>query len=220
MLVVDDSPAIRELVSVFLVDEGFRVATANDGHEALARFAELSPDVALVDITMPGMSGIQLVQRLRRTSQVPIIFLTAMAGTSSVVGGLDLGADDYITKPFHPDELAARVRAVLRRERDDSGPTTMWVGPDLEVDLERRLLRHSGELVQLGRTEWGLLRELAVNAGKVCLNADLLRAVWGPEYVNDAQVLRICVSRLRRKLGARAGQAGPIPGRTTTSATP
>jgi DNA-binding response OmpR family regulator len=211
VLVVDDSAAIRELVSVFLTDEGYRVETATDAADALERFADIAPDVALVDITMPGMSGVQLVQQLRQMSSVPMIFLTAMAGTTSVVSGLDVGADDYITKPFHPDELAARVRAVLRRERpESSGPVTMWLGADLEVDLERRLLRYRGDLVQLGRTEWGLLRELAVNAGKVCLNADLLRAVWGPEYVNDAQVLRICVSRLRRKLGARAGETGPI----------
>jgi len=210
VLVVDDSPAIRELVAVFLTDEGYRVETASDAADALVMFEEVSPDVALIDITMPGMNGIQLVERLRQTSATPVIFLTAMGGTSSVVAGLDLGADDYITKPFHPDELAARVRAVLRRERGEQSSGKLRLGAGWEIDLERRLLRYRGELVQLGRTEWGLLRQLAINAGKVCLNAELLRAVWGPEYVSDAQVLRICVSRLRRKLGARAGQTGPI----------
>jgi DNA-binding response OmpR family regulator len=210
ILLVDDSPAIRELVSVFLSDEGYRVTAAVDAAEALEKIAESEPDLAIVDIMMPGMSGLELVRRLRTTTLMPVIFLTAVVGSERRAEGLDLGADDYITKPFHPDELAARVRAVLRRGRDGANQGLMDIGSGLQVDLERRLLLRDGQLIALGRTEWNLLRYLAVNAGKVCMNGDLLRAVWGPEYASEAQILRICVSRLRRKLGARAGEGGPI----------
>jgi DNA-binding response OmpR family regulator len=210
ILLADDSPAIRELVSVFLADEGYRVTAAVDAADALERIAEAEPDLAIVDIMMPGMSGLDLVRRLRTTTSLPVIFLTAMGANERRVEGLDLGADDYITKPFHPDELAARVRAVLRRGRDGANQGLMELGSGLQVDLERRLLLRDGQLVALGRTEWHLLRYLAVNAGKVCMNGDLLRAIWGPEYAAEAQILRICVSRLRRKLGARAGEGGPI----------
>ncbi len=210
VLLVDDSPAIRELVSLFLADEGYSVTAASDARDALEKVDEVQPDVALVDVMMPGMDGFQLVEALRSRRSLPVIFLTAVGTTESRVRGLDMGADDYVTKPFHPDELAARVRAVLRRGQRGGGAGPLRLGNGWEIDLERRLLRHKGTLVQLGRTEWGLLRQLALNPGKVCLNADLLRAVWGPEYVSDPQILRICVSRLRRKLGAVAGDTGPI----------
>ena len=141
---------------------------------------------------------------------MPVILLTAKGATSDKAKGLDLGADDYIAKPFHPDELAARVRAVLRRASGVSPGAGIVAFGDIEIDLERRLLRRGGELVPLSRTEWLLLQHLAAHAGKVVLHSELLTKVWGPEYRDDLQYLRVWISRVRRKLGALPGEPGPI----------
>jgi two-component system KDP operon response regulator KdpE len=141
---------------------------------------------------------------------VAVVLLTAKGSIADKAKGLDLGADDYIAKPFHPDELAARVRAVIRRSSGATPGRSIVAFDDIEIDLERRLVTRRGELVQLSRTEWLLLQHLAANAGKVILHTELLTKVWGPEYRDDVQYLRVWVSRVRRKLGAKPGQPGRI----------
>jgi two-component system KDP operon response regulator KdpE len=210
VLVADDEPRITKLVAVTLSDEGFRVVTAGGGEEALRKAEEIRPDIVLLDIVMPDLDGIEVMRQLREFRSVPVILLTAKGSTADKAKGLDLGADDYIAKPFHPDELAARVRAVLRRAAGvTAGRGIVHIG-DIEIDLERRMMSKAGEPVQLSRTEWLLLQHLAANANKVVLHSELLTKVWGPEYRDDLQYLRVWVSRVRRKLGAAPGEAGPI----------
>ena len=210
VLVADDEQRITKLVSMALTDEGFRVVTAAGGEEALAKAEEVRPDIVLLDIVMPDLDGIEVMRQIRERRPVPVILLTAKGSAAEKAKGLDQGADDYIAKPFHLDELAARVRAVLRRA---SGVAT-GVGPvqfdDVVIDLERRIVTRDGNTVELSRTEWLLLQHLASNAGKVVLHTELLTKVWGPEYRDDLQYLRVWVSRVRRKLGAKPGEPGRI----------
>ena len=210
VLVADDEPRITKLVAIALSEEGFRVITASSGEEAIRKAEEYRPDVVLLDIVMPDLDGIEVMGQLREGRPVPVILLTAKGSTADKAKGLDLGADDYIAKPFHPDELAARVRAVLRRSTGASPGAGVIRFDDVEIDLERRMVRRAGELVQLSRTEWLLLQHLAANAGKVVLHTELLTKVWGPEYRDDLQYLRVWVSRVRRKLGAEPGEPGRI----------
>jgi two-component system KDP operon response regulator KdpE len=210
VLVADDEQRITKLVSMALTDEGFRVVTASGGEEALVKAEEVRPDIVLLDIVMPDLDGIEVMRQIREHRPVPVILLTAKGSASDKAKGLDLGADDYIAKPFHLDELAARVRAVLRRALGASGATGAVRFDDIEIDLERRMVTRGGELVELSRTEWLLLQHLAANAGKVVLHTELLTKVWGPEYRDDLQYLRVWVSRVRRKLGAKPGEPGRI----------
>jgi two-component system KDP operon response regulator KdpE len=210
VLVADDEPRITKLVSIALGEEGFRVVTASSGAEALQKAEEIRPDIVLLDIVMPDMDGIEVMRQLRERRPVPVILLTAKGSISDKAKGLDLGADDYIAKPFHPDELAARVRAVLRRSDGGSPGSGVLKFDDVEIDLERRLVTRAGQLVQLSRTEWLLLQHLAANPGKVVLHTELLTKVWGPEYRDDLQYLRVWVSRVRRKLGSEPGDPGRI----------
>ena len=210
VLVADDEPRITKLVSLALRDEGFRVVTASGGEEALARAEEVRPDIVLLDIVMPGMDGIEVMRQLREHRPVPVILLTARGSTAEKTKGLDLGAEDYVAKPFDLDELAARVRAVLRRATGVAPGDGVVAFDDIQIDLERRLVSRDGELIQLSRTEWLLLQHLAANAGKVVLHTELLTKVWGPEYRDDLQYLRVWISRVRRKLGAKPGEPGRI----------
>jgi two-component system, OmpR family, KDP operon response regulator KdpE len=210
VLVADDEPRITKLVAIALSEEGFRVVTANGGEQALQKAEEVRPDIVLLDIVMPDLDGIEVMRQLRERRPVPVILLTAKGSTADKAKGLDLGADDYIAKPFHPDELAARVRAVIRRSGGAEPGAGVIKFDDVEIDLERRMVTRSGELVQLSRTEWLLLQHLAANAGKVVLHTELLTKVWGPEYRDDLQYLRVWVSRVRRKLGAAPGEPGRI----------
>ena len=210
VLVADDEPRITKLVSIALTGEGFRVVTAGGGEEALVRAEEIRPDIVLLDIVMPDLDGIEVMRRLRERRAVPVILLTAKGSATDKAKGLDLGADDYIAKPFHPDELAARVRAVIRRSTGLGPGAGVIRFDDEEIDLERRTVTRGGELVALSRTEWLLLQHLATNDGKVVLHTELLTKVWGPAYRDDLQYLRVWVSRVRRKLGARPGEAGRI----------
>lgn len=210
VLVADDEPRITKLVSIVLAEEGFRVITANGGEDALLKAEEFRPDIILLDIVMPDLDGIEVMRQLRERRPVPVILLTAKGSTADKSRGLDLGADDYVAKPFHPDELAARVRAVLRRSSGAGPGAGVLAFDDIEIDLERRLVRRDGELVQMSRTEWLLLQHLAANPGKVVLHTELLTKVWGPEYRDDLQYLRVWVSRVRRKLGSEPGDPGRI----------
>jgi len=200
VLAVDDEAGILRLIKLELSTQGFRVITAAGGEEALRVAEEQRPDIALLDIVMPEMTGLELMRKLRERSNIPVILLTAKGSESDKVRGLELGADDYLAKPFSPDELSARVRAVLRRTVGSSGAENVVHVGGIEVDLNRRLVKRDGKIVTLTRTEWMLLQHLAANVGKIMLNAELLSKVWGPEYRDDLQYLRVWVSRLRRKL--------------------
>ena len=201
LLLVDDDLAIQRLVKLELEEQGVRVVTTGTGREALAAFSESRPDIVVLDLGLPDMSGLDVLAAIRERSGTPVIVLTGRRGTDDRVRGLDLGADDYVVKPFAPEELGARVRAVLRREtrgNADAG-ATLQVGR-FEVDLDRRLVSDNGEVVPLTRTEWALLQFLAENPGKVMLSEQILSHVWGPEYIDDRQYLRVWVSRVRKKL--------------------
>jgi two-component system KDP operon response regulator KdpE len=200
VLAVDDESGILRLIKLELSSQGFRVVTADDGTSALRMAEEHRPDIVLLDIVMPDMTGLEVMRRLRERVNTPVILLTAKGSDSDKVKGLEMGADDYIAKPFSPEELSARVRAVLRRAVGSSSTENIVRAGSVEVDLNRRLVKRDGELVTLTRTEWMLLQHLAANAGKIMLNAELLSKVWGPEYRDDLQYLRVWVSRLRRKL--------------------
>ena len=200
VLAVDDEAGILRLIKLELTTQGFRVVTASSGEEALRMAEEQRPDIALLDIVMPEMTGLEVMRRLRERSSIPVILLTAKGSESDKVRGLELGADDYLAKPFSPDELSARVRAVLRRSVGSSSAENIVHVGSVEVDLNRRLVKRSGKIVTLTRTEWMLLQHLAANVGKIMLNAELLSKVWGPEYRDGLQYLRVWVSRLRRKL--------------------
>ncbi len=201
VLAVDDEPGVLRLIKLELSTQGLRVITATDGEEGLRMAEQQRPDLIVLDIMMPDISGLEVMRRLRERSSVPIILLTAKDHDQDKVRGLDLGADDYLIKPFNPEELSARVRAILRRGiRTTDGEENIINIGDVEIDLTRRLVKKHGDVVSLTRTEWMLLQQLAANAGKVMLNTELLSKVWGPEYRDDLQYLRVWVSRLRGKL--------------------
>jgi two-component system KDP operon response regulator KdpE len=204
ILVVEDEPRVVRLVSEVLKAVGYRVVAAAGGESAIEMYALEQPDLVLLDILLPhGPDGYEVCRRIREFSNVPVIMLTAKARESEILQGFDAGADDYLTKPFSAKELVARVRAVLRRsERSEEGvPGTLQCG-ELEIDFARRTVQVRGEAVHLTRTEYALLRELALHANRVVTHGDLLTAVWGPEYRNDVDYLRAYVRYLRRKLEA------------------
>jgi two-component system, OmpR family, KDP operon response regulator KdpE len=200
VLAVDDEAGILRLIKLELAAQGLRVITAPNGEEALRVAEEQRPDIVLLDILMPEMTGLEVMRRMRERSDAPVILVTAKDSEADKVSGLEQGADDYIVKPFSPEELAARIRAVMRRSSGASPTERLVQAADVEIDLNRRVVTRDGEPVTLTRTEWLLLQHLAANAGKVLLNSELLIKVWGPEYRDDLQYLRVWVSRLRRKL--------------------
>jgi two-component system KDP operon response regulator KdpE len=202
ILVVDDEPAIVRLIRAELQSEGYTVITAGRGEEALARLEDDNPDLVILDLMLPGIDGFETLRRIRQQSRLPVIMLTARAGDADKLRGLHSGADDYITKPFNPEELTARVEAVLRRTEGSvpSGQHSVLRYPNLEIDLERRRVKVNGDEVRLSRTEWALLQQLASNAGRVMLHGELLSRVWGPEFRDEVRYLRMWISRLRAKL--------------------
>jgi two-component system KDP operon response regulator KdpE len=206
ILVVDDEPAVVRLVRATLGANGFAVITADRGEQALDLLEQDRPDLIVLDLMMPGMDGFETLRHIRESTSVPVIMLTARAGDADKLRGLQGGADDYVTKPFNPDELVARIEAVLRRT---AGATPRaGVGrlryPGLEIDLERRRVIVEGAEVRLSRTEWELLAQLAGNAGRVMLHGELLSRIWGPEFRDETHYLRTWISRLRAKLEPNA----------------
>jgi two-component system KDP operon response regulator KdpE len=204
ILVVDDDPRLLRLVRVNLERAGFDVSTASGGAAALDEMAAAPPDLAVLDVTMPGIDGFTLTQKIREVSNLPIIMLTAMSEQSQKVHGLEIGADDYLTKPFDPDELIARIRALLRRSQQ-SGPLenesqNVVEAGDLTIDFVRRRVERGGEVIKLTPTEYKLLQVLAQQAGKVIPHTDLLSKVWGPEYRDDTDYLWVYIRYLRQKL--------------------
>ena len=204
ILVVDDEPRVVRLVTEVLRAMGYQVVAAASGRSGIEMVALEQPDLVLLDILLPqGPDGYEVCRRIREFSEVPVIMLTARAQEADMLRGFDMGADDYLTKPFSAKELVARVKAVLRRSRrTGEALSTLLACGDLEIDFARRTVRAHGEQVQLTRTEYALLRQLALNANKVMLHRELLAEVWGPEYLDDVDYLRAYIRYLRRKLEA------------------
>ena len=202
ILVVDDELSIIKFLRANLESKGYEVLTAINGAEALQTFEMELPDLVILDIMMPKMDGFEVCRRLREWSQTPIIMLSARGDESDKVKCLDLGADDYITKPFGKDELIARVRAVTRRtETAASMPTQpSFTSGDLEISFAQRRVTVAGKEVKLTPTEYTLLQEFVLNAGKVLTHTHLLNKVWGPEYSEEREYLHVFVRRLRAKL--------------------
>jgi two-component system KDP operon response regulator KdpE len=204
ILIVDDEPKVVRLVTEILRTVGYQVVAANSGESAVEVVALEQPDLVLLDVMLPrGPDGYEVCRRLREFSDVPVIMLTAKAQESDVLRGFDAGADDYLTKPFSAKELVARVRAVLRRSAhpEEAVAGTFECG-ELQINFASRMVRMRGQQVSLTRTEYELLRQLALNVNRVLLHGDLLTAVWGPEYRDDIDYLRAYVRYLRRKLEA------------------
>ena len=200
ILAVEDDERIRTAVRFALEDEGWIVDEAENGEDALDQFTRAPADVVLIDIMLPGIDGFELCRSIRRTSDVPIVMVTARADTHDVVAGLEAGADDYLTKPFAPKELSARIRALLRRIRT-SGPDTQTVRVgDLEIAPEQGMVKRAGEEVHLTKTEFRLLCELASSPGKVFSREHLLERVWGYGYFGDGRLVDVHVRRLRTKV--------------------
>lgn len=201
VLVVDDDRALRELLTDYLGRIGMEVVGAADGHAGLALLASRSPDIVLLDVTMPGLTGWQTLARIRADSAVPVIMLTARGDESDVLLGFAGGADDYVTKPFSFAQLAARIKAILDRTSPDrmAGGGVLRAA-DLEVDLERHRVLRAGQLVELTPTEFRILEVLIREPGKVMSARQIVAEVWGPEYGEETGYIRRYVWHLRRKL--------------------
>jgi two-component system KDP operon response regulator KdpE len=197
VLVVDDEPQILRAVERALRARGYEVVTAGDGRAAVAEVGDGEPDLVVLDLNLPHMDGLTACREIRRTSKVPILVLSVREAEEDKVAALDLGADDYLTKPFGTAELLARVRALLRRSGGDADGRR-FVIDDTEIDLDARRARRGGEEIRLTATEWKLVEALASQPGKLRTHEWLLDRVWGPGY--DLEVLRVFVSQLRRKL--------------------
>lgn len=205
VLTADDDPQLLRLMSRNLQLEGYEVLAASDGQQALEQIEQQLPDLVLLDVMMPKLDGFAVCQRVREFSAVPIIIVTARGQDQDKVRGLDLGADDYLTKPFSIDELLARVRAVLRRaqfatkENAQTLQATMTTG-ELTIDFSQHLVTLAGKEIALTPTEYRLLAYLGQNAGRILTQDLLLEHVWGPEYLGEGHMLQVNINRLRRKL--------------------
>ena len=203
VLVVEDEESFSEALDYLLRKEGYEVAVATSGPDALAEFDRGGADVVLLDLMLPGLSGLEVCQKLRQTSTVPVIMLTAKDAEIDKVVGLELGADDYMTKPFSSRELLARIRAVLRRQGDRGAELPMTgvleAGP-VRMDVERHVVSVSGEPISLPLKEFELLELLLRNAGRVLTRGQLIDRIWGADYVGDTKTLDVHVKRLRAKI--------------------
>lgn len=204
VLVVDDEPKIIRFLKTTLNLSGYDLLTATTGEEALELFEAEKPDLLILDLGLPGIDGFEVLRRIREYSIVPVIILTARDDEKDKVTGLELGADDYLTKPFGSAELEARIQAVLRRVdwSPQQNDLLDYSHNDLDVDFRRRRVTMRDDDIHLTPTEYELLRVLITHAGQVMLHGDLLARVWGQEYRNDLAILRVNISRLRQKLEA------------------
>jgi two-component system KDP operon response regulator KdpE len=200
VLIIDDDAEIRRVLRTGLTARGYAVDEATGGHEGLQKLRHRQADVVLLDLSMPDVDGMQVIRQVRQRSNVPIIVLSVESDEQQKVRALDLGADDYLTKPFGTDELLARMRVALRRAGATDSAAPIFRMGDLAVDLERRLVTLKGEPVALTPIEYGLLKMLTEHAGKVLTRRMLLRSVWGPDYEAAAHYLHVYIARLRRKL--------------------
>jgi two-component system OmpR family response regulator len=208
VLVVDDEDHIVELARIYLTREGYQVESVTDGAQALHRFAQVKPDLVVLDIMLPGVDGLTICREIRKQSQVPIIMLTARDEVTDKVVGLELGADDYLTKPFHPQELVARAKALVRRARLEPDQPKLIRAGRLEVDLERHEVRFGEGRVQLRPKEFDLLSLLAKHPGRVFQRSELLDLVWGYDFPGYTRTVDVHVQQLREKLAA-GGVADP-----------
>lgn len=200
ILTVEDDERIRTAVKLALEDEGWQVDEAATGEDALTAFTRQAADVVLIDIMLPGIDGFDVCRSIRRVSDVPIVMVTARADTHDVVAGLEAGADDYLTKPFAPKELSARIRALLRRVRTTDPGARHLVFDDLEIIPDEGVVRLAGEEVHLTKTEFRLLVELGSNPGRVFSREVLLERVWGYGYFGDGRLVDVHIRRLRTKI--------------------
>ncbi len=198
VLVVDDEPAIRRFLHASLVAHGYEIFEASTGHEALSGAAAHHPDLIILDLGLPDVEGIEVTRQLREWSKIPIIILSVRERESEKIAALDAGADDYLTKPFGIGELIARMRAALRHTTTET--ESVFILAELKMDLGRHLVTLSDHEVQLTPTEYNLLRVLVMNAGKVITHHQLLRQVWGVGFEEEAHMLRVNISNLRRKI--------------------
>jgi len=199
ILVIDDEESIRRFLALALSAQSYNIILAASGKEGIASAVVQKPDVIILDLGLPDMDGVEVTRAIRAWAQTPIIILSVRGSESDKIAALDAGADDYLTKPFGIGELLARLRAALRRSINTTGEPSFKTG-DLEVDLERRVIKISGHELQLTPNEYGLLKVLAVDAGKVMTHKHLLNAVWGPEYIGEFHLLHVNISNLRRKI--------------------
>jgi two-component system KDP operon response regulator KdpE len=202
ILVVDDEERVLHFLSSKLKASGYEVITASNGVQGLEQVQFQEPDLIVLDLLMPKMDGVEVLRELRNFSAVPVIVLTAMGADTDRIKGLQMGADDYLPKPFNPDELVARIEAIKRRINLDARlnvPEVVTLGHVI-VDFKRRSISVHDKEQHLPRTEWLLLSQLINNTGRLMLYEDLLTQIWGPEYRNDVQLLRTGISRLRSKL--------------------
>lgn len=202
ILIVDDDPGLVKFVRANLRVRGYQTAVAMDGNEALNSVEEKVPDLIILDINLPGVSGFDVCQQIREWSQVPIIMLSARIDESDKVKALDIGADDYIVKPFGIDELLARIRAVLRRRETTPSESvkSVFVSGDLKVNFADRRVTVGGHEIKLTPTEYNVLKQLVINAGKVLTHSMLLKTVWGSQYQDEKEYLHVIINRLRSKL--------------------
>jgi len=211
VLVVEDDASIREVVQLGLERAGFRVATTSDGRDGLMRAKNEPYDAVVLDVMLPSLDGFEVCRELRKTSRIPVIMLTARTDTTDVVVGLELGADDYVTKPFELSELVARLRAVLRRSSGEPEEPAVTIA-DIEIDPTGYVARRGGDELDLTATEFRLLLELARNAGRVMTRQVLLSKVWNYDYLGDSRLVDVAVQRLRGKI--EQDPANPILIRT------
>jgi two-component system, OmpR family, KDP operon response regulator KdpE len=203
ILVVDDDPQIRRVLRMTLTGQGFEVDDARDGEGALEKVREARFDLVLLDINMPGMGGLDVCREIRSGSEVAIIMLTVRDSEADTVAALDAGADDYVTKPFKPSELLARIRAALRRLPWGQGPAGRLVLGEATVDFDTREVTSGPRRTRLTPKEFDLLRYLATHPNKVVPHRQLLQAVWGPDYGDQVDYLRVVVNQLRKKIEAQ-----------------
>jgi len=204
VLVIDDEDHILELARLYLSREGYAIETVTDGSEAVARFNQIKPDLVVLDIMLPGLDGLSICKEIRKQNQVPIIMLTARDDISDKVVGLELGADDYLTKPFHPQELVARAKALLRRSHLEPDHPKLIRAGALEVDFERHEVRFADRKVQLRPKEFDLIALLASHPGRVFQRSELLDMVWGYDFPGYTRTIDVHVQQLREKLALAA----------------
>ena len=200
VLVVDDEPQIRRFLDTGLAGRGYAVTTAPDGQRALDALTMVQPDLMILDLAMPGIDGLTVLRRMREWTAIPVIILSVRDDDTGKVEALDIGADDYLVKPFSMNELLARIRVALRHRDRRSETPSVLIAQELQLDLVRRVVTLAGDEIHLTPTEYELLRVLMTNADRVVTQQQLLRAVWGVGYEGDVQTLRIFVAQLRRKL--------------------
>ena len=199
LLIADDDPQMVRALRITLNAKGYEVVTAADGKQALDAAIKEHPDILVIDLGMPGLTGIEVIEALRGWTQIPVLVVSGRSESWDKVEALDAGADDYVTKPFSADELLARIRALSRRVPTAGGDPVTTFG-DVTVDLASRVVTRAGETVRLTPTEWRLLEVLLRNPGRLVSRETLLTEVWGPQYTSDTGYLRLYLSQLRKKL--------------------